>query len=301
MKKILLASSAFLAFSVQNAFAINLTFQFAVNSSSPSIYACNAGIRHPERAAICWDRSGNSCDPTTATPPSSCVCTGETGSSNGSWERDIMISKTADWVDNSGGPISTTDTDTAATNSSSVYNSLYQTDAIAYTKQITELTFNLASETYGSEYFVDVCYRGTQVAQANSGNNYSLKGNVTVTNLRAADVTAPNYQLIADLQGKADIKCYMDKNSNVPDTTPGSITYNYNIGAGSFQSLSTSATQVSLLTDATMNGSVPAGDKTPRFCIARYYFKENATSERKWKLQNAKAAIYTEISNKTGN
>lgn len=299
MKKMLLASGSFLLFSLQSAFAINLTFQFTVNSSSPSIYACNAGIRHPERAAICWDRSGNSCTPSAAAiANSSCVCTGEAGSTNGSWERDSMISKTADWVDNSAGPLATIDTDTAATNSTTAYNSIYQTDAIAYTKQITELSFNLASETYGSEYFVDICYRGTQVAQANNGNNYSLKGNVTVTNLRGADATAPNYQLVADLQGKADIKCFMDKNMNPTDTTPGSISYNYNITAAGFQSLSTSATQVSLLTDATMNGSVPTGDKTPRFCIARYSFKENATAERKWRLQNAKAAIYTEISNK---
>ncbi len=302
MKSILLSATAFLALSVQNAFAVNLTFQFALSSSSPSVYACNAGIRHAEHAAICWDRqTGLSCDPTTATPPSSCVCTGETGGTRGSWERDIMTSKSADWVDNSGAAGSTTDTDTAATNSSSAYSSLFATDAIAYTKQITELTFNLGSEVYGTEYYVDICYRGTQVAQGNNGNNYSLKGNVTVTNLRAADVTAPNYQLVADLQGKAEINCYMSKNGNTTDITPGTITYNYNSNSGgTFTSLSTSATQVSLLADASMNGSVPGADKTPRFCIARYYFKENASTERKWKLQNAKAALYTEISDKNG-
>ncbi len=288
-----------MAFSTPAAFAVNLTFQFAINSSGPDIYACNAGIRHAASTQVCWDtETGNSCVPST-TNSASCMCTGEADGTKGTWNKDVLNSKSGDWQDStSTGSI--TSSETAAGNSSSAYTSLFASDDVAYTKRITELSLDLGSEVYGTEYYVDVCYRGTQVAQSNNGNSYGLKGKVTVTNLRASETDAPNYQLIADLQAKGITKCYMDKKApTTADVFPGISSYNYESTSGAnFTSLSTSATQVSLLSDTAMAGT--AGDKTPRFCITRYSFKENSTNPRKWKLQQARAALYTEISDKNG-
>lgn len=299
MKKLFWTTLATMAFSTPAAFAVNLTFQFAINSSGPDIYACNAGIRHAASTQVCWDtETGSSCVPST-TNSASCMCTGEADGTHGTWNRDIINAKSGDWLDSTTTG-SVTSTEIQAGNSSSVYTSLFANDDIAYTKRITDLSLDLASEVYGSEYFVDVCYRGTQVAQSNNGNSYSLKGKVTVTNLRASETGAPNYQLIADLQSKGETKCYMDKKATTTvDVFPGISSYNYLSSSGaSFTSLSTSATQVSLLSDTAMTGT--NGDKTPRFCVTRYFFKENSTAPRKWKLQQAKAALYTEISDKNG-
>ena len=294
-KSLLLTTATFAMLSIQNAFAINLTFQFGVNSSGTSMYACNAGIRHADSPGICVDtNTGSSCTPTSINV-SSCVCTSD--GTAGSWERDYLRTKSADWTDRNTPLGTTTDSDTQAKNSASSFNALYADDATAFAKQITEMTLNLGSEVYGAEYFVDICYRGTQVAQSNNGNNYSLAGKVTVTNLRANEAGAPNYQLISDLHGKAEIKCFMDQAANTTDTVPGLASPNYTKNSGGpYTSMTTSASQLSMLTDATMSSG--SGAKIPRFCVARYYFKENATTERKWKLQQARAAVFTEISDK---
>ena len=299
MKKLFWTTLATMALSTPAAFAVNLTFQFQINSSGPDIYACNAGIRHAASTQVCWDsQTGNSCDPATTTSPS-CMCTGEADGTKGTWNRDVLKSKSGDWLDSTTTGTATSE-ETQAGNSSSTYTTLFASDDVAYTKRITELSLDLGSEVYGTEYFVDVCYRGTQVAQSNNGNSYGLKGKVTVTNLRASETDAPNYQLIADLHAKAITKCYMDKNApTTPDVFPGISSYNYEATSGtSLTSLTTSATQVSLLNDTAMTAT--SGDKTPRFCVTRYSFKENSTAPRKWKLQQAKAALYTEISDKNG-
>lgn len=296
MKKMLrLSMLGMTLFTAQSAFAINLTFQFNVNSSGTSMYACNAGIRHADTPAICLDvNTGNSCVPTPITV-SSCICT-STGTS-ASYDRDYLKAKSADWTDRNESVGTITETETQAKNSTSSFNSLFADDETALTKQITELSLNLGSEDYGAEYFVDICYRGTQVTQGSSSNNYSLAGKVTVTNLRASETGAPNYQSLADLQGKAEVKCVMDKFATFADTIPSMENPNYIKNSGTtYSSLSTSASQLSLLSDATM--STTTGDKIPRFCITRYFFKEKATAERQWKLQQARTAIFTEIVDK---
>ena len=114
MRKFLLSAVALLALSAQSAFAINLTFQFDVNSSGPSIYACNAGIKHGGGDAnICYDRvtaqacsarcaagNMNACE--VGQSPKNCVCTGEYDAvgNQGTYRMDFLQANTADWQDN---------------------------------------------------------------------------------------------------------------------------------------------------------------------------------------------------------
>ncbi len=319
MKKMFLAVMALMALTAQNAFAVNLTFQFDINSSGTTLYPCNAGIRHLEPAKICYDRvSGNSCTPSCAqgnttgctgtTTPQSCVCTGEGTGNYGSWKLDFLNAKTADWVDNSSPATGFTTHILDAPNSSSAFNQLFANDGLSFGKQITELTMNLGSEVYGTEYFVDMCFRGPQIDYTNAPSlNFGVKGKVTVTNLRSSETGAPNYQDVAKLNSKAEIKCFMTDSFNnckkdaIPGVTTGceegensSDYYNYNKNSGNFTPMYTSAQETSLLSDASMNSG--AGKRTPRFCVIRYTFKESVPAVRKWKLQQARACTFTEIS-----
>jgi hypothetical protein len=316
MRNIFLAAIAFIALSAQNAFAVNLTFQFDVNSSGPSIYACNAGIKHVQNANVCFDRiTGGTCTPSCAngvaaactapTTPQSCVCTGEDNGNQGTWRLDYLNAGASNWVDNSEGGGLGTAAKISAPNSTA-FATLFPNDGVAFGKQLTTMTVNLGSEVYGSEYFVDVCYRGPQIDYTNvSDLNFAIKSKVTVTNLRGNN--SPNYQNVALLAGKAEVRCYMDDTFDncTADTIPGVAVgcgnasdsfynYNYSSNGGAYTSMSTSAQEHTLINMNTFNAG--STKRTPRFCVVRYSFKETAQTMRKWKLQQARACTYTEIS-----
>jgi len=175
------------------------------------------------------------------------------------------------------------------------------------------MTVNLGSEVYGAEYFVDVCYRGPQIDYTNVNDvNFALKAKVTVTNLRNQN-GQPNYQNLAALKTKAEVKCFMDNsfnNCSQADQLPGSastsecgtttsVNYNWNAVSGLIGLANNSAQEQSLLTYGTMGNT--SSQKVPRYCVVRYYFQETSKTQRLWKLQQAQACTYTEISEPTEN
>lgn len=294
MKKILIILPASIfGFFIQVSFAA-----VAITTSSPTFYACNGGIRHADSPATCVDSfTGLTCLPT-ATTASSCLCTSDGNA--GAWSKDQLSSTYADWIDSSTPLGLTTLGSMTALNSQTGFNTLFINDSVAFSKQITAMNLNLGSEVYGTEFFVDICYQGNQVTtQNNNGNNYSLSANITLTNLNSALTNAPNYQALANLQTKADIKCFLDKSNTSSIVVPGITPYNYfqNSGA-SYVSLSSSATQISILSNSGLLNI--AGDKIPRVCIARFSFKENSNAKRAWKLGSARASIFIEIIDKNG-
>lgn len=329
MRKLLLSAVALLALSAQNAFAINLTFQFDVNSSGPSIYACNAGIRHVAATNVCYDRNTNqSCTPGCAagivsqclggSAPSSCVCTGENYDSGtqGTWRLDFLQANSAAWTDNQVQAGASTAHLLAATGSSS-FNQI-TTGAFpalnAYGRQLKDLTINLGSEIYNAEYFVDICYRGPQIDYRHNGQvvpglNFGLKANATIFDIKLAD--GVSYRSLSTLQVKAEAKCIMNDDFDycLADIIPGETagcessssltthTYGKISNNGVFVDMSGSAINVAkLITDASMNSN---NNVTPRFCQIRYSFQETSKKIRKWKLQQARICTYTEISEPT--
>lgn len=335
MRKLLLSAVALLALSAQNAFAINLTFQFDVNSSGPSIYACNAGIKHGGGDAnICYDRvtakecsagcaagNMNACE--AGQLPKNCVCTGEYDAvgNQGTYRMDFLQANTADWQDNQVGASTGSAThiltaDKIATGTK--FNQIFGTDsgsaewtvASAYKKQIKDMTINLGSEIYGAEYFVDICYRGPQIDYTHNGStveglNFNLKAFATIFDIKKAD--GQSYNTLAKLQVKAEAKCIVDDNFDycLADVLPGesagcgktaTTTHNYTKGT-SFAAINNGVNVSKLINEA----SILAGNnRTPRFCQIRYSFKETArTSMRKWKLQQARICTYTEITEPT--
>jgi hypothetical protein len=265
---------------------------FTFTNTNPLFYPCNAGIRHSESSAICNDiLTGASCIPE-STNVTTCICTSD--GTAGSWDSDIVHITYGDWV-NPPTPISPLSTsDLIATNSLTTYNKLFATEDIAYTKQITQLSIDLGSEVYGSEYFVDICYLGPTGTVGTNGSNYSMKANLTVNNLKM------NYQTNANLQAKAEIKCFLNKsNQATTGVTPGVTPTNYAINSGSsYIPMTTSANTMTILQDSGLLNV--QGDKVPRFCLARFYFKEFASTRRLEKLGQANTAIYIEIKDKAG-
>lgn len=320
MRKLLLVAACFLAFA-QSAFAINLTFKFDVYSSGPSIYPCNAGLKHGDTGRVCEDRvTGNSCSLgcasgdtslcTTGTTPESCVCSGGDNNNQGAYRLDFLNVKHANWTDNGEEAGAQTSTKINANESLSAFNTVFnQSSTGFYGKQLTEMSVNLGSELYGAEYFVDVCYRGPQIDYKDvAGINFALKAKVTVNNLTKGNGQEVDYKTVSDLSTKAEVKCYMEDEyeycqatghcggttsiNPAVDLIPNVIGYNYTKNSGNYQTLAGTSQEKTLLTDGAMKSG---NDKTPRFCVVRYFFKENATSFRKWKLQAAQACTYTEI------
>lgn len=265
---------------------------FTFTNTNPIFYPCNAGIRHSESLAICTDiLTGNSCLPS-AGNVSSCTCT--SNGTAGSWDRDIVHLTYGDWVNPPATVNPVTASDIIALNSTSTYASLFALEDIAYTKQITTFSIELGSEMYGSEYFVDLCYLGPTGTVGTNGSNYSMKSTITVTNLKS------NYQVNANLQTRAELKCFINKsNQATTGVVPGVTATNYALNSGAtYTPLTTSANAVTILQDSGLINV--QGDKVPRFCLARYYFKEATQSRRMEKLGQANASIYIEIKDKAG-
>ncbi len=253
MRKLLLSAVALFAISAQNAFAINLTFQFDVNSSGPSMYACNAGIKHGTKSKnVCYDRTDltRSCSAGCAAgnviacsveevKPANCVCTGEfdpTGN-QGTYRMDFLQATTYDWSDNAEAIKESTKkvhTKTADGKKDSqnnvIFNQLFGSDQglqnftvnEAYKYQIKDMSINLGSELYGAEYFVDICYRGPQIdyKQENgtvSGLNFNLIAKATAFDIKKKDQTDANYDkyaVLANLKVKAEARCVVEDEFN---------------------------------------------------------------------------------------
>jgi len=253
MRKLLLSAVALLALSAQNAFAINLTFQFDVNSSGPSIYACNAGIKHGSTGPnICFDRTrpavsctpgcaaGNmdACHSTTSNlyvEPKNCVCTGEfdttetgtTTGTQGTYRLDFLQANSADWADNqnsiTGDQSHILTADGVSTGQK--FNQLFGTDtgipdftvASAYKKQLKDLTINLGSEVYGAEYFVDICYRGPQIDYSHNTatvNTLNFNLKAHATIFDIKQADNVSYNTLAGLQVKAEARCIVEDDFN---------------------------------------------------------------------------------------
>ncbi len=320
MRKFLLVVAAFLAVT-QSAFAINLTFKFDVYSSGPSIYACNAGLKHAPAQRQCYDRvtggscslgcaSGNASLCAPGTTPQSCVCTGGDNNNQGGYRLDYLNVKHANWVDNGEAAGAQTSTKITARESDSAFNTVFaENNTQFFGKQLTEMSVNLGSEQYGAEYFLDVCYRGPQIDYNNvDGINFALKGKVTVNNLTKGNGQELDYKTLASLNTRAEVKCYLEDEyqyclqtgscggtttlNPAVDSIPSVIGYNYTRNSGAYQTLAGTSQEKTLLNDGAMR---VGNEKTPRFCVVRYFFKENNTNFRKWKLQAAEACTYTEI------
>lgn len=299
--------------------AVSLQFKIDVVSSGPSIYACDAAIKHashPQR--VCFDRkTGNSCEPKNCSTPQncSCVCTGGADSGAGEYRHDYMKATYSDWVDN--GQVTSAPTGKSVFADQNFSRLFANSDE--WGKVLHSLEFDLGSERYGAEMYLDVCYRGPQIEYfrdapfgTNAGvtsPNFNIIAQATVTDI--ASTNGLKYSQLADLKVRVDATCdvqgegvykYADDNNGNYDVVAHTI--NGVLGGDkSFSYPANGYTTFNANSEKLLNDWININQaKTPRFCKVRYSFIENRRNDtnllaqiRKWKLHKAQICTYTEI------
>ncbi|OIQ20417.1 MAG: hypothetical protein BM556_00295 [Bacteriovorax sp. MedPE-SWde] len=296
----------FMLLTAVSANAVNLAFKFDVTSSGNSMYACNAGLKHTNPAGrVCYNRETlNSCDPTSVCTDGqdcNCVCTGgglgdDYVSHAGEYRLDFFTASHANWTDNGVAPSNIQNVKYTASKNS--FRTLFS-DSSKFGKQLTSLSFALGSERYGAEYFVDVCFRATQIDYPTSFNNsdylnWAIMGGVTVTDISTQlaggtfDINAVNnnnvyssqsYQDLSGLQVRASLYCKA-KGKNAPVKNYTTQWTNFNDGQ-----------LKRLINDSTREDL--------KGCYFRYSFRESTVaginSVRKWKKQKAQICTYSSV------
>lgn len=259
--------------------AISLTFKLDIFSSGSDIYACNAGLVHkPYNSRVCYERSNpeQSCNPSLCEEGQACncVCTGDILNNNGQGEYrlDFLTATYSNWADH--GEVGARRTTRNVNAGTRTYNQVFN-DRDAFTKELSSLTFNLGSERYGAEYFLDVCYKATQINYPNGlGLNYSHDKQITMTDLDPQ--SGYNYERLSALAYRTVVIC-KEKDSTRP-----------------------------LITETRwdrFNGRNVIDFRNINFsmdlekCKVRYMFKETnlegVASLRRWNLQKARVCTYT--------
>jgi len=303
--------------------AISLRFKFKVFSSGPSIYACNAGIRHKHhQGKVCYfEGTTTSCTPNDCKDKTvcntQCVCTGDRGGDN---LMDYLKVDSVDWTDHkaTGDNIGETGLE-HITRSASYYgdwNYAIGDDATTWNKRIKELSFDLGSELYGAEYFVDICYRAPQIEYFadNIPMTTILEAQTSATDFLATGVNpgdnsrdgliipgtvdGMNYTDLAGLQVKAYFACDMQgmgtyqyahngatASSGVYNTSLNEATFGYDSNGYPVSGTDIFGTSGSFQPiagnglDLISNYISYETTKAPRFCKVRYVYTEtNADS-----------------------
>ncbi len=311
-----------------SASAVSVEFKFDVNSSGPSIYPCNAGIKHdthPQR--VCYDRvTTQSCNPANdcrGVVDCNCVCTGST-TGEGEHRLDYLTVSSAAWTDNGEFAGPSTSVNKYATQGS--FNMAFNENQKAeWDQQITKMSVNLGSERYGAEFFLDICYRGPQIeyfyANQNGGfspsgsatPNFSIKAQSTVNDLvttnglrysQLSDLKV-SVKAICDQQGKGTY-VYAGSGSPIGNTIYDQVftdILGMNVTGGQYTKTvpyrAFNNASSAYLIDEFINSN---NAFTPRFCKIRYTFVENRRNDsnliaqiRKWKRHSAEVCTFTEI------
>ncbi|MFN8792631.1 MAG: protease [Bdellovibrionales bacterium] len=313
--------------------AISLRYNFKVFSSGPNIYACNAGILAPEsNRRVCYFQGTNQTCSATSASDSSCICSSVNG---GEYLMNYGKVTYQDWKDNGDTSVTGQVRDAPFRAANTGVWSQALTDSASWGKRITNLSFNLGSELYSAQYFVDVCYRGPQIEyfEDNVRSSYSLKAQAFATDFLA---TGPNsgensrdglvipglvdgkkYTELAGLTVQAFVTCDMQgagsfrlarNNSNAYNTADNEAGFAFGSnklpngateGSGSFWASSVRSINASV---ADLMNPWLAIDSTrvPRFCKVRYVFTETdylsaLPNLRKWQRHGAEMSTHTEI------
>lgn len=275
-----------LSFSVN---AANLTFDFGVQSSGTSLYACNAGIKHNDPAGrICYDRSTtNRCNPTACVNSQqncNCVCTGGFSNDDGEFRLDYFRAEASNWADNGQSP---TGRETVRVAAGKTSYAQYIENKQRFKKQIHSLDFFLGSERYGTEYFVDVCFRAPQVSQggnlSNDTLNWSISRSATITDISSTNFNDDNFNLGNGSVFYSNIPYHVDANLKVRSTLVCKDKSGNTVIKKTSNWASFAAGQV-------VNYAREMTQSDLRGCFVRYWFKESNKKVRTWRLQQSKVS-----------
>ncbi len=332
------------------ALAKEVKFVFDVNSSGPEIYPCDAGLVHPRSPGFChykgttetcsWGQQGEL--PTFQIPPNkifdntlpnACVCT---NGDYGTYLKDFMRVKAAKWLGGTAGNASTNHSGWGAASSyvlqatapsgtplnNSIAQHIWSNSEMSairkeFSTQVEAVEFNLGSENYGAQYYVDICYRGPQIDYINSpgsmtGYGFSVTGWVGITDL---DIIGGGHKYTSLAKPTLETKIICDNQDaehSAPGGTSGSeidvqhlhedtawpnwpalsgLTGGTPVGSYSHQFTSSEVVQPYNQAWATLDSGAP------RYCKVRYLFKEqpNSLYERAWQHHNARFVIKLKV------
>lgn len=327
MKRLVLATAMAIFAMASSANAISLRFKFKTFSSGPSIYACNAGLKSAAVGKkVCYfEGTTNACTQNDCKDGqvcnTRCVCAGD--NNGGDYLMNYGKVTTMSWADHGETPSNPETKSFASTNQQ--WSKAIADDAAAFNYTIKDLSFNLGSELYNAEYFVDICFRGPQIEYYldNVDSNWTRTLQVTATDFIAdginpgdnsrdglnipAAVVGKKYSTLAGLKVEAKMVCDLQglgvyKYSNVNgsyNTTVNEANINLTSGLDFLSNHTETALQGNAV-DFVKNQSFTNGLKAPRFCKIRYTFKEtNGRSSlpmfRKWQRHGAEICTYTDI------
>lgn len=327
-----LTAAAIIFVAAQNANAISLRFKFKTFSSGPEIYACNAGLRHePTAHKVCYFEdtqnacTAQECNGTTCN--TRCICTNNNG---GEYLMDYMKGSYNTWEQSKVDWSSTWTASSLQAGNNSFATLVPHADAFA--TRIKELSFNLGSELYGAEYFVDICYRGPQIEyfEDNVAANFSILAQATATDFIANSVNEGDntqdgltmnpvgikYTTLAGLTVQAVTVCDLQGAGSIQKARNNAGQYNTLSNEANFANWNSpqshvsgdfykKSSQVQINSVANLiDGWINQSTKAPRFCRIRYIFKETdgaANSSvllknlRKWQRHGAELCTYTKI------
>lgn len=319
-----------LLFISQIGFAKELTFKFDIYSSGPMIYACNAGLRHYKNqcSQVCHLAGRPAIrEYLCQRGDHDCVCTGTNG---GAYLMDFMRFQYRKWnggvwsANANRGALQAQTNQSYAEVSQLAENYLNPLDT-----KLDQVNFNLGSEQYGANFFVDICFRGSQIDYYSPDNLLSVatsnlaKAAVTVTDVTSLSPGNPvgpggvpgtflDYLKLSGLQAKATILCDVQGHGQYKYAHNGGTAYQgdydtldneLNFVSGQEQSnrghnffytsnwiRPSASTQV--LANVWINRNTP---HHPRFCVVRYHFEETTCAERKWQRHDARVCLQTSI------
>ncbi len=313
--------------------ALEYRFKFKVTSSGPDMYACNAGVRTvPLKCAdVCYkensdgtrtniDRPG-SCGTTASNCGSRIKCI-STGSGNGESYMNYLKAGQRPWTDHSVAQGALTSV--VKTGAANNYGQIVANSAAMDTK-IEDLLFELGSEAYTAEYFVDICYRAPQHEYSLDGvsANYAISAQVGSTDFISTStqtkgdsnrtgitmLDTQRYSALAGVKVKAYVVCETQSQAqDTANTTVGNtaeFTYGTDglpsggVNGNFFRSSdlkSLSGVALDMLSTSTAN---------LRFCKVRYVFTETKGQTcdtgsksgifRDWTRQGAEMCTFTVI------
>ncbi len=228
--------------------AKELTFKFDIYSSGPMMYACNAGLRHVTTTAQVCHYANMPATPENICSPGvlgshNCECTSVSG---GDYLMDFMrfkyttwqggmngthLSNTGNWA-NTGWNTTVTNGVAQAWNGANSYAQVLNnakaqagSDINPLAVRLDQVTFDLGSELYGSEFFLDICFRGSQIDYfygdpvLNATTSNAAAAAITVTDVDALGTgdtsvgpggvtgTSLAYLNLSGLQTKATLVC----------------------------------------------------------------------------------------------
>ncbi|MEN9529424.1 MAG: hypothetical protein RI932_1297 [Pseudomonadota bacterium] len=165
-----------------------------------------------------------------------------------------------------------------------------------------QLTFNLASDYYGARYFVDFCFRGSQLPYAPGEYEYNVRDVVSAT-----DLGAGTYLTDANLEVQGKLVCQERTSSTSENWATTTINDIFAIGLLGLDGVPLSQTHTTSAnnfngTAQNVFGSIASPHQVPldapaKYCVLRYIFREQATAKRKWDLNSANFTIDLHVNN----